>query len=145
MPFYKKQDNELLTAPNFVTGPGFELDAETHDQHTYPVDGWYWFNTLDEAMIALSNARGDGIINAVQAKLDAFAQSRGYDGILSACTYATSTVDQFRAEGQYCVDARDKTWTALYVILAAAEAGERPHPESITDIEAELPPLSWPA
>lgn len=66
------------------------------------------------------------------------------DNILSACTYATSTVPQFLAEGQYCVQARDATWSAAYAILDAVQAGERPMPGSIADIEDELPALAWP-
>lgn len=50
MPFYKRVEDELLFAPNFVIGPGFELRAESKDDHTYPVDGWVWANNLDEAM-----------------------------------------------------------------------------------------------
>lgn len=84
------------------------------------------------------------IVRQTQDRLDAFAQTRGYDGILSACTYATSTVDKFRNEGTYCVEARDATWRKLYEVLAEVEAGTRPAPNSYTDIEPELPPLTWP-
>ena len=61
MPFYKLENNELLVAPNFVVGPGFELRAETHAEHTYPVDGWYWFDTLDAAMTAMVNINAQTI------------------------------------------------------------------------------------
>lgn len=50
MPFYKRENDDLQTAPLFVSGPGFELTAESKDDHVYPVEGWYWFETLDEAM-----------------------------------------------------------------------------------------------
>ena len=80
---------------------------------------------------------------AIQQRLDAFAQTRNYDGILSACTYATSTVAKFKAEGQYCVDARDATWSTCYAILGAVQAGTRPMP-TLAEIEAELPVLEWP-
>lgn len=85
------------------------------------------------------------IIAATQHRLDAFAQTRGYDGILSACTYATSTITKFRVEGQYCVDARDATWATLYTIMAAVEAGTRPMPSCYADVEPSLPALAWPA
>lgn len=81
----------------------------------------------------------------IQKRLDDFARERNYDGILSACTYATSTVTKFKAEGQACVNLRDATWSAAYNILAQVQAGTRPMPTSITDIEADLPALVWPA
>lgn len=84
------------------------------------------------------------IVQATQTRLDAFAQGRNYDGILSACSYATSTVPKFQAEGQYCVQARDATWAALYAILAQVQAGERPLPQGYADLEAQLPILAWP-
>lgn len=78
-----------------------------------------------------------------QVRLDTFAKSRGYDGILSACTYATSRVPRFQADGQRCVDLRDQTWARLYEILAEVEAGTRPGPLSLAEIEADLPALTW--
>lgn len=84
------------------------------------------------------------IVAATQQRLDDFARTRGYDGILSLCTYATSTVPKFAAEGQYGVEARDATWAKLYEILAEVEAGTRPMPSGYADIEPLLPPLEWP-
>lgn len=83
-------------------------------------------------------------VTATQARLDDFARTRNYDGILSAATYATSSSAQFSAEGQYAVQARDATWAALYTILADVQAGTRPMPAGYADIEAELPVLAWP-
>jgi hypothetical protein len=80
----------------------------------------------------------------IQQRLDAFAQTRGYDNILSACTYASSLIPGFAAEGRYCAGARDATWAAAWAILNAVEAGNRPMPGSIADIEADLPALQWP-
>jgi hypothetical protein len=84
------------------------------------------------------------IASQTQNRLNIFARTRDYDGILSLCTYATSTVPKFAAEGQYGVDARDATWTTLYNILAEVEAGTRPVPSGFEDIESELPILIWP-
>lgn len=50
MPFFKRINDELMQTPNFVVGLGFELRVETHTEHVYPVDGWYWFDTLDDAL-----------------------------------------------------------------------------------------------
>ena len=82
--------------------------------------------------------------SAIQDRLDVFARTRGYDGILSAATYATSTVPQFRAEGQYAVEARDMTWASGYAIMGAVLSGERPMP-TLDEVFAELPALNWPA
>lgn len=84
------------------------------------------------------------VTTQTQARLDTFAQTRLYDGILSACTYASSTVPKFQAEGQYCVNARDATWAKLYEILAEVEAGTRPMPTGYADVEGDLPALVWP-
>jgi hypothetical protein len=83
---------------------------------------------------------------AVQALLDSFAQTRGYDGILSACSYATDPDPAFSAEGQYCVGLRSRTWAALRVMLAEVEAGSRPIPSGFDEIAGELPTASaaWP-
>lgn len=83
------------------------------------------------------------ITDATSKRLDAFAQTSNYDSILSACTYATSTVLQFAKEGQYCVGMRDATWAKLYQIMQEVEAGTRPMPTGYADIESELPVLDW--
>ena len=80
---------------------------------------------------------------AIQAHLDTFARTRNYDGIMSAATYATSTVPKFKAEGQYAVEARDATWNKGYEIMGAVMAGERPMP-TWEEILTELPALTWP-
>lgn len=84
------------------------------------------------------------IVAQTQNRLDAFARTRNYDSILSACTYATSTVPKFQGEGQCAVNARDTTWATLYTIMAEVEAGTRPMPTGFADIEPLLPALEWP-
>lgn len=84
------------------------------------------------------------IVSATQARLDAFAQTRAYDSILSACTYSTSSVLRFAVEGQAAVNARDATWAALYALLAQVELGAVPMPASFADVEPTLPVLEWP-
>jgi hypothetical protein len=84
------------------------------------------------------------IIASTQERLNVFARTRYYDGILSLCTYATSPNPRFQSEGQYGVMARDSTWAKLYEILEEVEAGERPMPTGYADVEPELPILQWP-
>jgi hypothetical protein len=100
------------------------------------------------AIAADTAAKNEALFKSIQTqtqqRLDAFAQTRLYAGILSLCTYATSTNPKFQAEGQYGVEARDSTWATLYQILAEVEAGTRPIPAGYDDIEPELPVLQWP-
>lgn len=49
--FTKKDNDELIIAPNFVLNANYELVKEKFDTYTYPVDGWYWFETEDEAYL----------------------------------------------------------------------------------------------
>ena len=46
--FYKF-DGSLIYGPNFVLNKDYELRRETKNEHTYPTDGWYWFDTNLEA------------------------------------------------------------------------------------------------
>ena len=93
---------------------------------------------------AAAQALQQSIMDATQERLDSFARTRNYDGILSACTYATSNVPKFAAEGQVAVNLRDATWAALYQILEEVQAGQREAPTGFSDIEPLLPPLEWP-
>jgi hypothetical protein len=52
--FYSYSNDELFYAPNFVQLPsGQVLLAEEHDQYTYPVDSWSWFESRRLATQAL--------------------------------------------------------------------------------------------
>lgn len=84
------------------------------------------------------------VIEATQARLDAFASTRGYDDIKSASTYAGCAVPKFDVEGTYCRDARAQTWAELYKLLDEVEAGTRPLPNGFAEIEPLLPELIWP-
>lgn len=47
--FYKLDEGSLLFAPNAVYNKNYELHVENNSQYNYPVDGWYFFNSLIEA------------------------------------------------------------------------------------------------
>lgn len=82
-------------------------------------------------------------VAAVQAMLDAKAKERMYDGILSACTYATSLNPKFQAEGQACVEWRDLVWAKCYELMDEVEAGTLPQP-TIAGLLVMLPKMDWP-
>lgn len=80
--------------------------------------------------------------NAIQEYLDDFAQTRGYDNIFSVCTYATSTIPQFKAEGLRGVELRDECWTIGYQLLADVEQGLR-EIQTVEEVLDEMPALTW--
>lgn len=47
--FYKLEGLNLLFGPNFVLNKNYELYKENYSEYTYPVDGWYWFDSEDLA------------------------------------------------------------------------------------------------
>jgi len=83
------------------------------------------------------------LTGVVQRHMDETAQQRNYDGILSLCTYATSTNARFAAEGQAGVEWRDDVWTTCYDLLDSVESGSVVIPTAAELIDL-LPPFSWP-
>ena len=49
--FYKAEESEVGYAPNFVAGPGFDLNKNLKDTYQYPVAGWYWFDAKEKAYV----------------------------------------------------------------------------------------------
>ena len=81
----------------------------------------------------------------VQAKMDAQAQTLGYDDIATAVTYADEpAVPKFQIEGQALRAWRSQVWATCYTILAAVSAGEREIP-SDDELIAALPAFEMPA
>jgi len=76
---------------------------------------------------------------AVQAALDAQAVAWNYESILSAASYANSTVPQFQHEAAALIAWRDQVWQACYTAEAAIQAGTQPMPASPAAFVATLP------
>lgn len=48
--FYKLEDGNWLSwAKNLVSGPSFQLSRVDHEKYTYPIEGWYWFDSEENA------------------------------------------------------------------------------------------------
>jgi len=70
--FYRNNRGEIQYAPNFVLSSAYELRRETHDQHTYPVDGWYWFDSKEEAgLVRLVDVTAQENDNGLDLHVDA--------------------------------------------------------------------------
>lgn len=48
--FYKKDETQILFAPNIVEGQGYTLLIGEKDSYSYPVDGWIYADSLDVAI-----------------------------------------------------------------------------------------------
>lgn len=93
-------------------------------------------------------------ISAVQNHLDAMARSRGYDGILSLCSYASDTVfkdpiaERFRQEGNAGFNWRSACWSALYELQEQIKNGTKDAPVDIDGAISQaisvLPSILWP-
>lgn len=124
---------------------GVQISADDQEVEKRPSLDHYWNGDrwvvdqqreLERALTVLAEA--------IKQRLDDFARTRNYDGILSACTYATSGIRKFSVEGQYCVDARDRTWDEFHRILEQVNAGVIKMPSGYEEIEPLLPELTWP-
>lgn len=96
---------------------------------------------------------------AIQRRLDDFALTRIYDNVGSLSKYSSFTdaeitslpvedraaVIRYRSECRYLLLKTAQTWAVGERILAQVKAGTRPMPTGISDIEADLPALVWPA
>lgn len=81
-----------------------------------------------------------------QEELDTFARARGYDSILSLCSYATDSDPVFSAEGLKGIEVRGKLWAALRKVQEEVFANVRPVPRSYEELRAEpglFPSLNW--
>lgn len=131
--------------------PYAEFNPLTHRlTETNPVfDGEKWVQqwsievlSTEENAAKISEAKERIGIQA-QQRLDNFAKTRGYDNIVTACTYASSQNTTYQTEGQRCVDLRDAVWAALSTIFAAVDAKQREMVSNIHELDAELPELTW--
>lgn len=82
------------------------------------------------------------LTNAVQEHLDATAKLKGYDGILSAASYAALPVGEpFQAEGTQYALWRSAVWVKCYEILQEVLEGTREKVPTADELLAELPAI----
>ena len=66
MAFYKLENGNILSSAISVDGPGFMLHVDNHEGYTYPVHGWYWFDTDEQANAMLSTLTDMKAVSALQ-------------------------------------------------------------------------------
>lgn len=156
---FSRQEVEQLTQSTIADGAdctylGFPTLIETpYPAHTQlqraamsVVDNtltWTVEDLTGDALAAAMAAVRQDMTAVVQRYLDATAQLRGYDGILSLCSYAASVNQPFAAEGDAGIVWRDAVWLYCYQVLADVAAGTRPIPTA-DELIAELPAMVWP-
>lgn len=86
----------------------------------------------------------DDYARAIQARLDATARARQYDGMQAAVSYLGDPNPTYAAEAAALRDWRSAVWTYALAQLALVAAGDRA-PPTVPDLLAELPPIVWPA
>ena len=75
--------------------------------------------------------------SAIQEYIDSQAKNRGYDSIVSACSYAGYT-NEFQTEAVSLGVWRSAVWTKAYQVQADVEAGTIPMP-TVDELIAMLP------
>jgi hypothetical protein len=98
--------------------------------------------TEQEMMQTSVQATIGRLTDAVQNYMDAVVRQRGYDSLLSACTYATSKNAPFQFEGQACIEWRDAVWLYCNQLMENVIAGNAVIP-SESDLIQSLPTLNW--
>ncbi len=98
---------------------------------------------LDGVLVAVTRLSTEELIRifkeAIQAKIDTAAQAKGYDNIVSACSYA-GYENPFRAEGEAFGVWRANVWAYGYKQLALIQTGARAIP-TVEEFLAELPTM----
>lgn len=105
---------------------------------------WAVYDLSDDELVLAKERLKNSIINRVQKQLDVFAKTKGYDSILSLCSYATSNNPSFRSESQHGIAVRDNTWERVFALLDDIELGTKDAMKTYNEIEAHLPTLEWP-
>lgn len=97
--FYRRDGDHIHSAVG-VHSPAFSLDEDSHADHSYPVDGWYWFSTLDEALVGLPRDRTNQAVLAWQARYLLATKPAATEGPLAAITGANllEQIDAFTSQ-----------------------------------------------
>jgi hypothetical protein len=115
----------------------------TDDKYVMGYDGkWYIEGEEPKKPAPTAEEQKKVYENAVQAHLDATAQTRGYDNTYTCISYINSTDEVWRRESNAFNVWRDSIWRKAHEILNAFMRGEIEQP-TIEEVIAQLPTIDW--
>jgi hypothetical protein len=126
-PDYVRRDADGMTIP-FDDGNAFYLDYVA------------WRQTNEPAQPAgpTLEQRAAALLAGVDAHLNAAAQAKGYDNILSAAIRAALPASAFHDEGVAFGTWMDAVYARCYQLMAAVQAGEMAEP-TLEELVSMLP------
>lgn len=143
----KKNDNVLIKTKEWVAS---SFSAETNTSYPAEVtqeyvwqNGEYWLGWIPdpEPLPPTPEQQMQQLVaqftEAIQVHLDSEAQAKGYDNIVSACSYAGAP-NPFQTESIQFITWRGNVWAYCYAELAKVQSGQRPVPK-LQDFINELP------
>lgn len=125
------KDDKVLLGSLYIPESGmFEFDS-TYYEINSEVE-----SPIDETVYSIKQAT-----DYIQGILDSKAKEFGYDSIISASTYVSSSNQKFRAEAISFVEWRDSVWEFAYSLLQSIKSGETEKP-TLEDLGSLLPKFS---
>jgi hypothetical protein len=117
------------------------MDPANADYQAY--QEWANTNVPDQPPPPNFDERAAALLSGVDAHLNAAAQAKGYDSILSAAIRAALPASAFHDEGVAFGTWMDAVYARCYQIMAAVQAGETAEP-TLEELLAMLPVLQLP-
>jgi len=107
------------------------------------VSGWSVVGMdLAEQQAQMNVLKGEVTLKA-QERLEEFAQQKGYDSIIYACSYISSSNTTFASEAQLASDVRDNMWMVLSTKLKEIEDGTSALPTTYEELYSIIPTPTW--
>ena len=116
-----------------------EVPVKPSDSHEWNGSNWVYVAPPPPDPAAMIEA----FRRAVDAHVDATAQSKGYNSAAHCASYVASTHAPWAAEAQVFVAWRDQVWLFVFQQLALVEAGTISAPASPDELIATLPQIEW--
>jgi hypothetical protein len=104
---------------------------------------WAVTDANADAIAARQAERIENYRRAVQAHVDATAQSKGYETGFALAGYTSSGVPAWKAEAETFVAWRDAVWLYVFELMAQVQAGDAEPPVSTSALIGWLPQIEW--